>query len=330
MGNPVKPSDDDPGAFSPDERRALDAWSPPAPDAGFAARVMDRANQVPAPAANRGGAAPDAPGRTAWLPPRTRAQEQARRRRRSALATVLGALALAAGGGVAAWQFGPALGLQQAAHAGLAIYLAALGFGGVLLVGSLAGGHDHAGGHAGAEGDSGADAAHHAGDGHDQGHDQHLHHAGVAGLLWFLRPLLSLRFWVFGLTFFGLTGSILSGLGLAAPVLTAVLAIVLGLVTGYVAARLFQALARQTVGEISAQGGPIGREGRLLLPVSKSQRGKVRVVVGGVATDLIVETDSEAPLPAGAIVLVVGMRGTVALVERSPAGNGSAQEGDQT
>jgi membrane protein implicated in regulation of membrane protease activity len=235
-----------------------------------------------------------------------------------------------------AWQTGLALGLQQAPHAGLPIYLAALAFGAVLLVGSLLGGHGHAAGDAdagsAADAHYGIDDADHGGDAHEHehSHDQHAAHVGASGYLWFMGPFLSLRFWIFGLTFFGLTGSVLDGLRLSRPALTAVLAIVFGLVAGYVAARLFQALARQTVGEINRQGGYIGREGRLLLPVSRHQRGKLRVVVGGVTTDLIAESDNEAAMPAGTAVLVVGMRGTVALVERSPAPDEPAQEGDKT
>jgi membrane protein implicated in regulation of membrane protease activity len=88
---------------------------------------------------------------------------------------------------------------------------------------------------------------------------------------------------------------------------------------GYGAAQLFQTLTRQTVGQIPADGGHIGREGKLLLPVARGQRGKLRVTAGGAATDLLAETDEETPLPAGTTVLIVGMRGTVAVVERSPA-----------
>jgi membrane protein implicated in regulation of membrane protease activity len=131
-------------------------------------------------------------------------------------------------------------------------------------------------------------------------------------------PFLSLRFWIFGLAFFGLTGAILHGLALASPLATAIIASALGLGMGYGAAQLFQSLARQTVGQVAADGGHVGREGKLLLPVARGQRGKVRVLAGGVATDLIVETDEEAPLSTGTTVLIVAMRGTVAVVERSP------------
>jgi hypothetical protein len=63
----------------------------------------------------------------------------------------------------------------------------------------------------------------------------------------------------------------------------------------------------------------VGREGRVLLPVEKGKRGKVRLSIAGVSTDVIAETEGEGALAAGETALVVGMRGTVALVERSPA-----------
>ena len=55
------------------------------------------------------------------------------------------------------------------------------------------------------------------------------------------------------------------------------------------------------------------------MPVDRGMRGKVRLTIGGVSTDLIAETESDGALQSGETALVVGMRGTVALVERSPA-----------
>jgi hypothetical protein len=69
----------------------------------------------------------------------------------------------------------------------------------------------------------------------------------------------------------------------------------------------------------------IGHEGKLLLPTAKGQRGKVRIVAHGVNTDLIVETEEEHLLPAGTTVIIIGVRGTVALVERSPTPGGSTE-----
>ncbi|HMF41109.1 MAG TPA: hypothetical protein VKQ32_10455, partial [Polyangia bacterium] len=90
----------------------------------------------------------------------------------------------------------------------------------------------------------------------------------------------------------------------------------------------------ETVGQVAPDGGHVGREGELLLPVARGQRGKVRVTAGGVAVDLLAESDDDRPLPAGTTVLIVAMRGTVAVVERSPAPSSSSEspseQGDPT
>ncbi len=238
----------------------------------------------------------------------SRRERERRQRRRTVLATVLGAAALSAGGGFIAWQ-AAAAALPSAVGA-MTIYLTALAFGGILLVASLMGGHDH--------------ADHHAGD-HDQDH-AHDHDAGSVARAALVLPFLSLRFWVFGLAFFGLTGAILHGVGLTSPLAAAVLASAVGLGFGYGAARLFQTLAREAVGQLAPDGGHVGREGKLLLPVARGQRGKVRVTASGVAVDMLAESDDERPLPTGTTVLIVAMRGIVAVVERSP----TPEQGDVT
>lgn len=183
----------------------------------------------------------------------------------------------------------------------LSFYLGCLAFGGVLLVASMFGGH----------GDHGAD---HGGGDHDHGHGDGHHHGSGTSLL----PLLSLRFWTFALAFFGLSGAVLTGVG-AGAALTAVASGGFGLGAGYGAARLLQALAHRPVGLIAGAQAHIGREGKLLLPVDRQQRGKIRISVGGLASDLLAETEGDEPLPAGATAIIVGMRGNVALVERSPS-----------
>jgi membrane protein implicated in regulation of membrane protease activity len=235
------------------------------------------------------------------------------------LATVLGALALSSGGGFVASQAAATAG--PAAFGAMTVYLAALAFGGILLVASLVGGHDHADHHAGGHDQDQADAHAHADD----------HDAGLASHAALVLPFLSLRFWIFGLAFFGLTGAVLHGFGLTSPLVAAVIATVLGIGFGYAAARLFQTLASETVGQVAPDGGHVGREGKLLLPVARGQRGKVRVTTGGVAVDLLAESDDDRALPAGTTVLVVAMRGTVAVVEPSPAPSSSPPEqGDPT
>jgi membrane protein implicated in regulation of membrane protease activity len=281
----TKERDDD--RFSDDERRALAAWRAAEPPADLARRLVA---QGTAPRAGAGSTGDEARAR--------------RRRRRRWAAAALAALGLG-GGGLAV-----GMATAQASSAALmSVYLGCLVFGGILLVASMVGGHGEDVGH-----DTGHEVDHGAHDGGPEGHD-HGHH-GTGRLPGYL-PLLSIRFWVFALTFFGLTGALLQGLRLTPPVIAALIALVVGLLAGYVAARVFQALMRDTVGELQGAEGHVGREGRLLLPVARGQQGKVRFAAQGGQIDLVAETDGAEALAAGTTVLIVGMRGAVAVVERS-------------
>ncbi len=176
----------------------------------------------------------------------------------------------------------------------LSLYLASLALGGVVLGVSLVGG-----GHGDVDTDGGG-ADH---DGHGQGGDS------PSAFL----PFLSLRFWTFAFAFFGATGALLTWLGLAAPLVIGLLAGGVGSATGYVAARVLTALKQQTVGALPSADAHVGREGTLLLPVAADQRGKLRLALAGHTVDLVAETDG-APLPIGAAVVIVEMRGATAIV----------------
>jgi membrane protein implicated in regulation of membrane protease activity len=311
MSEEHKPDDWREG-FSEEDLRRLQSWTAPAPPANFTAQVMSRARAQASPSASPSAGPAEASRPAISRPPMSRAERERRQRRRAVLAAVLGTVALSGGGGFVAWQ--AAATAAPSAVGAMTIYLTALAFGGTLLVASLLGGHDH--------------ADHHAGD-HDQDH-VHGHDGSPGSQAALVLPFLSLRFWIFGLAFFGLTGAVLHGLGLTSPLTAAVLASVVGLGFGYGAARLFQSLAGQTVGQVAPDGGHVGREGKVLLPVARGQRGKVRVTAAGVTVDLLAESDEEPPLPAGTTVLIVSMRGTVAVVERSPTPTPSTEQGDHT
>jgi membrane protein implicated in regulation of membrane protease activity len=184
------------------------------------------------------------------------------------------------------------------------VYVGSLLFGGVLIAASFFGaGHDadvHAGGDTGGHG---------SGDGHDQ--------SQASAIL----SLFGLRFWSFGAAFFGLTGVVLQVLGgpalaVAAPLISGGV----GVAAGLGASTAFRALARDTIGQVKGASALVGREGRLLLPVARTQRGKVRMPVpGGGHVDLLAESDDDEALDAGVEVLIVEVRGNVAIVERAPA-----------
>lgn len=178
-----------------------------------------------------------------------------------------------------------------------AIYLGSLLFGGVLIAASAFGGADHGG-----EIHGGGDA------GHGGAHDQNQGPAWIS--------LFGLRFWSFASTFFGITGLVLRAIGLSA--LAPFVATGVGVAAGLGASATFRRLTGETVGQVRGAAALVGREGTLLLPVARGQRGKVRLGrPGGGDVDLLAESDEA--LASGAEVLIVEVRGNVAVVARAPA-----------
>jgi membrane protein implicated in regulation of membrane protease activity len=188
------------------------------------------------------------------------------------------------------------------------LYLAALVIGGgTLALQLLLGGNSDGDVHADAGGgDVHADTA--GGE-----HDTHAH--GEAG---FLPIFLSLRFWVYGLLGFGMVGAALHYLGLAGSLATPLIAVAVGLLSGFLASWTFQALARADTTSSSAEANDaVGQVGRVLVPCTRGQKGKVRIELRGQTLDLIATTDDDE-LASGSSVLVEEMRGMTAHVSRAP------------
>jgi membrane protein implicated in regulation of membrane protease activity len=192
----------------------------------------------------------------------------------------------------------------------LSLYLGSVVFGGVLLAASAIGGH----------GDGDANGTDHGGDGtngHAAGdgsaHDATAAHQGAR------LPFFSLRFWAFATAFFGLAGGALTVVG-GLGALTPLVAGAVGLGCGGLSARVLGRLGQRPLGLIASADAHVGREGRVLLPVGPGQRGKIRLSIAGVSTDLVAETDGANALRPGESALVVGLRDNVALVEPNPAG----------
>jgi membrane protein implicated in regulation of membrane protease activity len=178
----------------------------------------------------------------------------------------------------------------------LAIYIGALLFGGVLVAASALGlGHHSVDGFS-------ADAA-----------DPHAEGSGHGSLI----ALFGVRFWSFAAMFFGLTGLLLHVAGVAfAPVVAGVV----GIAAGLAASVFFRRMTREVVGRVGEASALIGRQGKLMLPVARAQQGKVRLAhPGGGSTDLVATTDEDEALAANVEVIVVEVRGNVAVVARAPA-----------
>jgi membrane protein implicated in regulation of membrane protease activity len=196
----------------------------------------------------------------------------------------------------------------------LSLYVGALILGGGLLGASAilgAHGHDH---------DHDHDFGHHDADhGHDQDHDADQGHIGAAEALWM--PILSLRFWTFFLAFFGLTGSLLDGLGRVGLVsgpwwVALVLALVLGLASGYAVSAIVRALKTKRVSsDVVPEVDYVGKVGEVLLDVSPGESGLVRLEVKGTSIDLPATVEAgAAKLARGEQVLVMAWeRGRLAI-----------------
>lgn len=198
------------------------------------------------------------------------------------------------------------------------IYLAALivGFGTIALQLFMSGDSDSdadADGHVDAELDADGDVD---ADAHGEVHADHGGHGGH-GDGGFLPIFLSLRFWTFTLLAFGLSGSLLHYLDLAASPVTLGVALALGIFSGLLASLAFRALHRSEVSSGATSADAIGQVGKVLLPVGKAARGKVRIELKGQTVDLIATTDEER-LEPGQLVMIEDMRETTAHVSPVP------------
>jgi hypothetical protein len=121
----------------------------------------------------------------------------------------------------------------------------------------------------------------------------------------FWLPFLSVRFWVFFLTFFGLTGTLLNLLGLAGKFTTMGAAGGVGVTCGFAAASIIQRLKRSELGRVPGTEAYKGVEGKILLPISAESRGMVRISVDGRLVDLRAKADEGVTLERGEKVLLI-------------------------
>jgi len=178
----------------------------------------------------------------------------------------------------------------------LEIYLAALGFGGTLLLASLVlGGHDAdhgSGGHDGGDHD------------HDHGGDGHGHDAGAADAFAWL-PVTSFRFWTFFLAFGGAVGAILTYLGSAGVVVVAAAAVIVGWIAGAAAVAGLRLLGKRSVDSMTSAGELAGATGVVLIEIQPGDIGKVRIEAKARQQDFLAETEDAVALAVGTRVLVV-------------------------
>lgn len=108
------------------------------------------------------------------------------------------------------------------------------------------------------------------------------------------RPWFSFKFYTYALGFFGLTGVLLTLIGQGETVLGIGASAVMGLLAGLGASYLMHygdkdsAAARAT-----GQRDFLGAQAKVLLPIKKGERGRVRVNIDGRTVDMRAETEDE-------------------------------------
>ena len=189
------------------------------------------------------------------------------------------------------------------------LYLFSFALGGILLLASIFLGDKDGGGH---DGDADADA------GPSQGIDHGVvdSHGSVAGLF---TAFLSLRFWMFFLAFFGLTGLTLDGLDLieSSPV-ALVISLAMGLVTGQVTVAVFRSLSASETSTAASAHDYVGKSGRVLVSFGPGSLGKLRLTLKGTTVDVLATSDDERPFTSGDEAMVIQMNDTTAMVARVP------------
>lgn len=120
--------------------------------------------------------------------------------------------------------------------------------------------------------------------------------------------IFSLKFWTFGLCFFGLTGLVLSNLSMRLPESLIVLAAIgMGIVCGALVAGTLRALRNRHANSLVRSEDVVGLTGVVTLPFDPDSRGKVQIKVKGSQVERIAYTDEAQGFQLGDRVLIVGV-----------------------
>ncbi|MEC8277252.1 MAG: NfeD family protein [Myxococcota bacterium] len=126
-------------------------------------------------------------------------------------------------------------------------------------------------------------------------------------------PFLSMRFWTFALACFGMSGTFMNALG-TSDLISAPISAVTGIGLGWMIAYAFHRLKTDTVSSNTSTTSLVNQEGKALLPISKEQRGKVRLSLGTEILDLEAITNDPMPIERGEKIIIVSVKGGTAVI----------------
>ena len=139
-------------------------------------------------------------------------------------------------------------------------------------------------------------------------------------------PLLSMRFWTFGLATYGGLGMALSGLD-KPPAIVFPVALGVGFAVGWIAAQLFRALKMSSSNSAIGARQLQGSTGKALLPISPGKTGKVRVILDGQVLDLLALSEDNVEI--GEEIMLVNMAEDMAVVTKLAALTGPINSNDK-
>ena len=122
-----------------------------------------------------------------------------------------------------------------------------------------------------------------------------------------LLVLKTIKFWTFGLCFFGLTGLLFSWFAPhLGPVIILAIALVMGLLIGGATASALQILRYRSANSMIAPGELVGQLGTVEIPFDQNSRGKGRLYFGDNVHEMMARTSDSQAFQAGDRVVVVG------------------------
>ncbi|MBT3221737.1 MAG: hypothetical protein HN348_21880 [Proteobacteria bacterium] len=169
-------------------------------------------------------------------------------------------------------------------------------------------------------------------DGHldlDHGVDVHGDidaHSG-SGWEWSVLPFGSLRFWTFLVEAFGLTGALLTLIGVPSGI-TLTISLMTGSVLGYLAFMFFRHLTKETVTADIGLKQYVSSEAKVVVTVRpKSVIGKIVVETMAGRVEIPANTRDKEPIRPGSIVLIANVdnNGVAHVTQLSPGASSSLQ-----
>ncbi len=152
------------------------------------------------------------------------------------------------------------------------------------------------------------------GDSHDHVGDTDAHMDDIHGEVdvpWYFGkyfPLLSMRFWVFFLFFFGLAG-LGAYLANSSPSVQLIWSIIMGVITGYLANFVFKKIRETETNSLVEQKDFIGAEAEVVLPIHPGKMGKIRCIIKSQMIEQLAVSDEESAMYIGDKVVIISFQG---------------------